>query len=150
MVLVLDDEHHYNRSDLRIMNMLRHPVWVFDIDNKSMFWANLAALDVWNATTLDSLLERDFATDMSDASVAFLDNVKQKIIERHDAVLTEQWTFYPRGMGATTIDITCSGIRIRNDDTTDSEIEEREEGRLAMLVETEIYQNKRKPFCSNY
>jgi hypothetical protein len=65
MVIVSDDHHCYKRSDLRCMNMLRHPVWVFDGDKKSMYWANRAALEVWNASTLESLLARDFITDMS-------------------------------------------------------------------------------------
>jgi signal transduction histidine kinase/CheY-like chemotaxis protein/PAS domain-containing protein len=128
MVLVDTDLHHYCRNDLGMFNLLRHPVWVFDIDNKAMYWANKSALYVWNADSLEELLLRDFATDMSDAAWSFLLDTKRKITKNED--VTEQWTFYPEGLGATTTDITCSAIRIDN-------------GRIAMLVEAEIFENKR-------
>lgn len=58
----------YTRNDLELFNVLKHPVWVFDIERKAMWWANEAALVLWNADSLQNLLERDFAHDMSDAT----------------------------------------------------------------------------------
>ena len=144
MVLIANDTQHpyYVRSDLHCMNMLVRPVWVFDIDNKAMFWANAAAIEqVWNASTLDELLQRDFASDMSEATASFLAGVKSKIIQDpYRSKITEQWTFYPRdGESATTFDITCSGIRIG--DTSDTSAPK--EGRIAMLVEAEMLLNER-------
>ena len=59
---------HYSRDDLEPFNLLEHPVWVFDIENKSMWWANTAAVSLWNAESLESLLQRDYASDMSQAT----------------------------------------------------------------------------------
>jgi signal transduction histidine kinase/ActR/RegA family two-component response regulator len=128
MVLVDDDNHHYARNDFGMFNMLRSPVWIFDIDQKAMYWANRSALYIWNATSLEELLSRDFASDMSDAAWSFLLDTKRKLLLNQ--VVSEQWTFYPRGLGATTLDINCSAVRI-------------EDGRIAMLLEAEIIGNKR-------
>jgi hypothetical protein len=62
----------YQRDDLSPFNLLSQPVWVFDIENKSMWWANDSALDLWNADSLESLQQRDFAEDMSDATASTL------------------------------------------------------------------------------
>lgn len=58
----------YCREDMALFNALEHPVYVFDILNKSIWWANTEAVKMWNADCLESLLERDFASDMSEAS----------------------------------------------------------------------------------
>ena len=127
MVLIRDDIHHYGRNDLAMFNMLRSPVWVFDIDEQAMYWANTPALRVWNAASLEELLRRDFRSDMSDASLSILLDWKTKLM-RNECV-NEQWTLYPQGH-PTTLDIFCSAIRIEN-------------GRIAMLVEAEIVDLKR-------
>jgi signal transduction histidine kinase/CheY-like chemotaxis protein len=127
MVLIDDDDHHYSRHDLSMFNMLRSPVWVFDIDMKAMYWANTAALHVWNAASLEELLMRDFATDMSAASYSIMLDMKKKLV-RNDYV-HEKWTLYPQGV-PTTLDICCSAIRITN-------------GRIAGLVEAEVVDQKR-------
>jgi signal transduction histidine kinase/DNA-binding NarL/FixJ family response regulator len=129
MVLVDDDNHHYGRNDFGMFNLLRSPVWIFDIDQKAMYWANRSALYIWNATSLEELLARDFASDMSDAAWSFLLDTKRKLLLNQ--VVSEQWTFYPLGLGATTLDINCSAVRI-------------EDGRIAMLLEAEIIGNKRE------
>ena len=154
MVLIPNDTQHpfYTRNDLRCMNMLLHPIWVFDIDNKSMFWANSAALEhVWNADTLDELIQRDFASDMSDAAASIMVEMKNKILlDPCHANIIEQWTLYPRGVEhAVTIDITCSGIRIvdcgnpTNCTTGSSENEQTATATtIAILVEAEMLQKK--------
>ena len=58
----------YTRDDLKLFNLLEKPVWVFDIERKAMWWANNAAIELWSADSLDSLLNRNFA-DMSEATV---------------------------------------------------------------------------------
>ena len=131
MVLVEDDQQHYCRNDFGMFDLLRAPVWIFDIDQKAMYWANRSALYIWNATSLEELLSRDFASDMSDAAWSFLLDTKAKLLRNQ--VVSEQWTFYPRGLGATTLDIHCSAIRIDTD------------GRIAMLIEAEIIGNYQIP-----
>lgn len=127
MVLVDDDHHHYSREDLGMFNMLRSPVWVFDIEKIAMYWANTAALRVWNADSLEELLERDFASDMSAASLSIIQDLKIRFARNE--CYNEKWTLYPQGV-PTTLDICSSPIRI-------------EGGRLASLVEAEIVDLKR-------
>jgi len=68
----------YKRSDLGAFNLLANrPVWVFDVDRKAMWWANDAAMTLWNATSLDALLSRDFS-DMSQASCKRLEEMMMK------------------------------------------------------------------------
>lgn len=112
----------FTRRDLRPFNLLDHPVWVFDIENKAMWWANAAALIIWSADSLESLLARDF-TDMSEASERRLrENLTR--FAAGDRV-SESWTFYPNGEGPKTVYLTMSGIHL-------------DDGRLAMLVEGEL------------
>lgn len=117
------DHASYRRGDLRPFDLLRHPVWVFDIAGRSMWWANQEALILWGARDLDALLEQDFSADMSDVTAARLDGYLERFAQGE--VVAEQWTFYPHG-SPVTVQCTCSGIEIRPDE---------EPPRLAMLVE---------------
>ena len=47
------------------LDRLATAVWVFDVDGSRMLWANAAALEVWDAASLDELRARDFGADMS-------------------------------------------------------------------------------------
>jgi hypothetical protein len=58
----------FQRKDLEAFNALKNPIWVFDAQLKSMYWGNTAALDVWSAGSLEELINRDFASDMSGAT----------------------------------------------------------------------------------
>jgi hypothetical protein len=58
----------FQRQDLDALNVLKNPVWVFDAQLKSMYWGNNAALGVWSAGSLEELINRDYASDMSDAT----------------------------------------------------------------------------------
>ena len=60
MMLYDDDNRSYGPKDLEVFNLLQHPIWVFDSERKAMFWANHAALKIWKADSLQSLLSRDF------------------------------------------------------------------------------------------
>lgn len=113
----------YSRDALEPFNLLDHPVWVFDIAKKSMWWANSSALDIWSADCLEDLLERDFSTDMSAASERRLGENLTRFAKGER--LSESWTFYPKQVGPKTVNVTMSAIYIDN-------------GRLAMLVEGEL------------
>lgn len=58
----------FSQNDLAPLNLLAHPIWIFDIERKCMWWANDAAVSLWNAESIEDLLERDFATDMSEST----------------------------------------------------------------------------------
>jgi hypothetical protein len=59
---------------LEAYDLLGSPIWVFDIENKAMWWANEAACYLWSATDRESLTQHDFASDMSKASDPSRDN----------------------------------------------------------------------------
>lgn len=100
----------YTREDLKVFNLLMQPVWVFDIERKAMWWANHAALDLWNADSLESLLSRNFADDMSEATEIRLREYLTKF--KDGGKVVEQWTYYPRGKGPTTVETHMSGILV--------------------------------------
>jgi hypothetical protein len=68
----------YSKDHLEAYELLGSPIWVFDIENKAMWWANEAACYLWSATDCESLIQRDFASDMSLASERSLNNWLEK------------------------------------------------------------------------
>ena len=59
-----------NTLDERLLNgmdVLHTPIWVYDIRHHHIYWANRAALKVWEASSLDELQSRDFSADMAQA-----------------------------------------------------------------------------------
>lgn len=105
-------------SELTKFNLLRSPVWIFDIERTQMWWANYAALNLWDALSLEELLARDWS-HISQATQIRLQNYLQQF--KQGKTVVEQWTFYPQG-NAVSVRCVFSGIQI-------------ESGRLAMLVE---------------
>lgn len=105
-------------SELTVFNKLRSPVWIFDIERVQMWWANNAALNLWDALSVEELINRDWSI-ISEATQTRLQNYLQQF--KQGKTIIEQWTFYPQG---STVSVRClfSGIQI-------------ESGRLAMLVE---------------
>ncbi|WP_199314415.1 PAS domain S-box protein [Planktothrix sp. FACHB-1365] len=112
------DESPVSIADLRGWDRLQTPIWIFDIENLQMWWANKAALHIWNATNREELLNRNFK-DVSEATRIRLNTYLQQF--QHEETITETWTFYPEGKPIS-VRCTCSGIKI-------------ETGRMAMLVE---------------
>ena len=102
------------------IDRLTTPVWVFDIDNSRIVWANQAALEVWHASTLAELTARDLGADMS-ISVAKRLRQYQEDFEKGGATFSELWTLYPKG-DPKTLRVIYSGIRLPD-------------GRMAMFCE---------------
>jgi signal transduction histidine kinase/AmiR/NasT family two-component response regulator len=121
-------QRYYQRQDMAMFDLLEHPIWVFDIEKQAMWWANTAALELWNASSLDELLSRSYADDMSKASSRRLEDYMERFQQGERGVLDE-WTYNRSGRGPTTIYVTLSGIHI-----TDEE----HGSRLAMLNEGEL------------
>ncbi len=94
------------------------PMWVFDLAQRRMAWANPAGVTFWNAASPLDLLARDF-TALSDATVSR----NQAVMAEHAAgrVVREQWTLYPKGQ-PTTVKIKSTGVLL-------------EDGRAAILYE---------------
>ncbi|GAX21932.1 two-component system, sensor histidine kinase and response regulator [Fistulifera solaris] len=100
-------QRNYTRQDLYPFNLLQQAIWVFDVERKSMWWANAASIRMWNATSLESLLERDCATDMSEATERQINSYLEGF--RRGESFTELYTFYPLGKSVTGI-VRVSGI----------------------------------------
>lgn len=105
-------------NELNGLDILQTPIWIFDIENLQMWWANHAALHIWNAANREELIQRNFK-DISEATRIRLNAYLQQF--KHQKTVTETWTFYPQGQPMS-VRCTCSGITI-------------ETGRIAMLVE---------------
>jgi signal transduction histidine kinase len=105
----------------RVFDRLQSAVWVFDTERKRMHWANPPALHIWNSDSLEQLLARDFASDMSRATETRLLDYLDRF--RQGESLGDRWTFYPKGSPTpVTVISRASGILL-------------EDGRLAMLFE---------------
>jgi len=97
-----------NRSSLGLLELIRHPIWVFDIQLHKIWWANPAALRFWQADSLEELLSRSFATDS--------DTVRRRlrlVVDHADTAnpVQESWTLYPRGEPVTAL-LAMTPIRI--------------------------------------
>ena len=131
-VTVVDDSFNkvYSYDALSCYNLLHQPIWVFDVINQCMYWANDVGLDFWQAKTVDDLCSRSFKSNMSDAvnkkNLDMLERFKRN--ERWE----ETWTLFPGGVAQT---VTCqfSGIHVvpvaSNDEDDDDG-----DGHLCMLV----------------
>ena len=99
---------------------LRTALWIFDIDQARVIWANPAALRVWRADSLEALFARDLRRDMSPAVAARLRQYQEDFVNS-GATFSEVWTLYPQGKPQS---LRClfSGIRLRD-------------GRMAMFCE---------------
>lgn len=63
----------YTKEDLSSFNLLEHPIWVFDHEKKAIWWANLSALTLWNADSLESLIDHRFVEGSSQPTFDRLD-----------------------------------------------------------------------------
>ncbi|WP_299843897.1 bifunctional diguanylate cyclase/phosphodiesterase [uncultured Roseovarius sp.] len=99
---------------------LRAAIWVYDIDNSRIVYANVSACDLWQAPDEVSLLQRDLAKDMSSTVASRLRQYQSDFVAR-DAMFNEMWTLYPKGK-PTSVMVFFSGFRLAD-------------GRMAMLCE---------------
>ena len=75
------------------MNGCDDPIWIFDVANASVPWANTRALEFWNAASVEALARRDFAVGMSPSTRRRL-AAYQRILRRGEAV-ADRWTLFP-------------------------------------------------------
>ena len=102
------------------MDRLSTPVWIFDIDNSRVVWANFSGLAVWQAESLSELTARDLGKDMS-VSVAKRLRQYQEDFEHQGTSFSELWTIYPKGEPKT-LRVVYSGVWLPD-------------GRMAMFCE---------------
>ncbi|MCD0422259.1 EAL domain-containing protein [Rubrivivax sp. JA1024] len=107
-------------ASLEPLDLLRAPVWIFDIDHRRVAWANRAALEVWRADSREALAARDLSRDMSATVAARLAQYQADFVA-NGAVFNEQWTLFPDGQPVP-LQMQLSGWRLPD-------------GRMAMLCE---------------
>lgn len=88
------------------LDRLRTAVWVYDIDDARIIYANTAACDLWQAESAADLSSRDLTTDMSPTVAKRLKQYQLDFIDR-DATFSEMWTLYPNGQPTSLMVIFC-------------------------------------------
>jgi len=102
-----------NFETLNITNLVQ-PIWIYDVINFKIYWANDAALKLWEANSLTELEQRDFKSNTSEA-------VQQKLLgflKDCEAGRTIEcwWRLSPKEINKQVF-LKFSGIKIKNDRT---------------------------------
>ncbi|MGB0496209.1 MAG: putative bifunctional diguanylate cyclase/phosphodiesterase [Kangiellaceae bacterium] len=71
-------------------------VWIYDIDNYQILWANPAALELWEASSIEDLKKREFKSTTSDAVNKVLKDYQKSFIENQ--VFSMFWHFTPNNI----------------------------------------------------
>ncbi|MEP6020848.1 MAG: ATP-binding protein [Paracoccaceae bacterium] len=79
---------------------LSTPIWIFDVDRHNLWWGNQAALEFWDARTLDELTARDFSSDSASVRTRL-----RQIVDGAgaDGRLQDTWTLYPKNNPRTAV-----------------------------------------------
>ncbi|WP_339932309.1 response regulator [uncultured Brevundimonas sp.] len=85
-------------SFVQTWDRLRRPVWLYDPHTARGVYANVPALALWGAETLDELLARDFSV-LSPAVKVRTDRLVALTADGGE--VSERWTFYPNGQPVT-------------------------------------------------
>lgn len=75
---------------------LHAPIWVYDIDNFKVAYANDPACHLWQATSESDLIQRDFSQGMSPNVIKRLSQYQEDFLASR-AIFNEMWTLYPNG-----------------------------------------------------
>lgn len=103
-----------------LARQLDTPIWVFDIDNRHIIYANKSACALWSASSEEALCNRDLSTDMSVTVARRLRQYREDFI-RSNQIFNEIWTLYPTNVPIIT-NVKFSGFKLAD-------------GRVAMLCE---------------
>ncbi|MGB1237795.1 MAG: EAL domain-containing protein [Pseudomonadales bacterium] len=76
-------------------NDLSTAIWLYDIDHFRIMWANSAAVALWNASSSEELLARDFKPETSDAVRRTLLDYRESF--KRGEVISRFWSFFPKG-----------------------------------------------------
>jgi diguanylate cyclase (GGDEF)-like protein len=101
------------------LDELQTAVWIYDVEQYSIVWANKAALTLWDSPSVAALKKRDLKTGMSAAVQDSLLQYQQAF--KQNQVIQEHWLFTPMGKDTQAF-CQFSGYLLAN-------------GRIAILVE---------------
>lgn len=89
-----------SQNDLRQLEKLSTPLWIFDVDRHGIWWANGQGLAFWQAKSVAELQARDFSSD----STTVRDRLSQIVASGNaDTHVTDTWTLYPGGNPQTVV-----------------------------------------------
>ena len=106
-------------EQFRFAYRLTTPIWLFDIDNARILFANASATELWRALNEPDLQSRDLSVGMSSTVEKRLKQYQADFAE--GASFSEVWTVYPKGEPVS-VPVNFSGFRLSD-------------GRMAMLCE---------------
>lgn len=95
-------------ASLAAFDQLMTPMHIFSFGNEQLIWANRQGLDVWNASSVDELRQRDLRP-FSDATRIRLAEYRLAFERGEDR--TETWALYPEGIAKPRLSH-CFGISI--------------------------------------
>ena len=96
---------------LDVVENIRYPLWVFDLDNACVLWCNKSSLAVWGADSKDELLGRDMSVNMSLSVAKRLAQYKVDFTNNEHIQFHEIWTLHPNGE-PTTFDMVFSCFKL--------------------------------------
>ena len=105
------EQRIFSCAQLSILNLIVHPIWIFDYVERRMRWANNAGIEMWNASSLKELQDRSFQ-DISEASAKRMEEYMKQF--ELGLNVSDQWTNYPKGK-ATTCHMNVSGVKFHED-----------------------------------
>lgn len=82
--------------ELSLLDKLVSAVWLYDIENYCILWANKAGLAHWESDSLNELLSRDFKPGASDAVQQTLVDFQQ--IFKSGKSVSRIWRYSPKGI----------------------------------------------------
>jgi rsbT co-antagonist protein RsbR len=118
----------YTQAALAPLDRLQAPVWVLDFASLRNWWANLAGVALFGATSREELFARTSNSNPSAASRTRVEALRRRIAAGEK--VAERWTFYPDGGAPFTAECRLSAIQIADRDG--------DEPRMAMLVEARV------------
>ena len=84
--------HYQFPTELRDLEKDSRPSWVFDMENRSMWWANKAGQEFWKADSAENLSTRSFKGDSTAAADRLLSVREGTPLGQ---ISRESWTYYP-------------------------------------------------------
>lgn len=90
------DKNFDDRRFTKISENLVTALWIYDIDNYCIVWANKAALELWQSDSLEELTARDFKPGTSKAVQETLRDYQ--LVFSAGKTIAKNWLYYPKGI----------------------------------------------------
>lgn len=91
----------YLRTDcdprLQVLAIVSSPLYLFNVDNPGIEWANELALEHWCSDSIEELHQRDFEQGLTITLRQRLKHI-QRNCQQHGAIVKEFWTVHPKGV----------------------------------------------------